>query len=90
MGCYPKIPDQDYLDRNETEYYTNKSSQKLQLKQAKSIKKLPPELNMGHTLHSITDSVLLKYSDRPEKLHFHLPFKYRFQTKYKDEDPNYN
>jgi hypothetical protein len=31
-------------------------------------KKAAVELNNGHTLRSITDTVLMRYSDRPDKL----------------------
>ena len=36
--------------------------------------KLPPQLQAGHTLKSINDTVLKRYSDRPQKLLYHLPF----------------
>ena len=37
-------------------------------------KKAAIELNNDHTLRSITDTVLMRYSDRPHKLKEHMPF----------------
>lgn len=36
--------------------------------------KLPPELGQNHSLKCLNDNVMKRYSDRPEKLQFHLPF----------------